>query len=64
MATMLLKVMLSEGDEIPDMSEMADSGMNFAEEFNYDSVHDDSYKGRILDIVTVCLENDWLWNFK
>ncbi|KAJ8942619.1 hypothetical protein NQ318_013331 [Aromia moschata] len=59
MAIKLLKVMVSESHEVPDVTEVFESGKNLTDELLYKSVNNDEYKRRLLDVVTVCVENDW-----
>ncbi|KAJ8942640.1 hypothetical protein NQ318_013353 [Aromia moschata] len=60
LAVMVLKLMLSEKSEVPDLTEAADAGKSFLEGISYDSVNNDDYNRRLLDVVVVCVENDWL----
>ncbi|KAJ8942641.1 hypothetical protein NQ318_013354 [Aromia moschata] len=60
MALSLLKLMLSEGQEVPDMAELADSGEDLLDGFSYTSVNEDKYNQRVRDMMTVCVDNGWL----
>ncbi|XP_023312495.1 uncharacterized protein LOC111692653, partial [Anoplophora glabripennis] len=53
MALIMIKFMLSEKDEVPDISQMAKSGMSFVDRLNFVSIHDDAYNKRISEIITV-----------
>ncbi|KAJ8931402.1 hypothetical protein NQ314_015689 [Rhamnusium bicolor] len=57
MSLMVIKIMLSEADEVPDLGATAESGRDFVDEISYDFVNVNDYNQRIVDIVTFMAEH-------
>lgn len=52
LAFIVIKLMLSDKDEVPDLSENAESNKSLTEAFDFESKYDEQYKARIRDLVS------------
>ncbi|KAJ8940234.1 hypothetical protein NQ314_010797 [Rhamnusium bicolor] len=60
MAIMMIKNMLSEGDEIIDWNDSQGFGKYFLDNLSNDFGQINDYNQRIIDIITVMAENRWI----
>ncbi|KAJ8942639.1 hypothetical protein NQ318_013352 [Aromia moschata] len=60
LALIVVKLMLGDAEEVPDIVEIADGGKTFSDGFKFDINSCDSYNRRILDIVLVSADNGWI----
>lgn len=60
MCFFLIKIMLSDSSEAPDLVATAENGKNVMEAFNFTTKYDEEYKRRITDVVLHTYNNNFI----